>query len=234
MTSAIPPPPARYDIYAYVHKGLRFCLTESLGSVGRVDALDDEDVARVLDGVRELLALCRRHLQHEDRHLHTALQARRPGSAARTAGDHLQHAQAIGVLHTQVDEVAAAAVGDRAAVLRGLYRELALFVADNLEHMHVEETENNAVLWATHSDDELRAIEAAIVASHAPQEIAVVLRWMVPSMAPAERATLLAGIAQSAPAEAFADVLDLVKQHITPRDWFKLTLALGPLPFAAS
>ena len=32
---------------------------------------------------------------------------------------------------------------------------LALFIADNFQHMHVEETAHNAVLWARYTDAEL-------------------------------------------------------------------------------
>ena len=52
---------------------------------------------------------------------------------------------------------------NRAAALGTLYQRLALFVADNYEHMSEEETHNQSVLWDTYTDDELRAIEGAIV-----------------------------------------------------------------------
>lgn len=55
-----------------------------------------------------------------------------------------------------------------AAMLGLLERLLALFVADDVQHMHVEETAHDAVLWAHYSDDELMAIEQAIVASIPP------------------------------------------------------------------
>lgn len=220
----------RYDIYAYIHKGLRAYMSDVLAAAGRVDANDDEDMRQIAAAVRGLISICRSHLKHEDEHLHAAMQARRPGSARQALADHAEHKEAFEHIEALLRELEAAQGPARAAAARELYRTLALFVADNFEHMHLEETANNAVLWATHTDDELRAIERAIVASHTPEQIALVLRWMVPSMAPAERAALLGGMQQNASAEVFGGVLKIVKQHLSARDWFKLMLALGPLP----
>ena len=54
-----------------------------------------------------------------------------------------------------------------------------MFIAENFEHMKAEETENHAVLTRRYSDDELHAIESAIVASLTPQESMAGLRWMI-------------------------------------------------------
>lgn len=223
-------PAPRHDIYAFIHKGLRAALGETLAAAGRLDVGDAEDVAQATAQVRALLDLCEHHLENEERELHPALERRRPGSAARTAGDHVHHVAAIAQLRGLADALDAGAGAARAQAAAALYRALALFVADNLEHMNVEETQNNAVLWAEYTDEEIRAIEQRIVASHTPDELAAALRWMVPSMAPVERANLLGGIARSAPREAFEGLLASLKRHLSARDWFKLTAALAPMP----
>jgi len=58
----------------------------------------------------------------------------------------------------------------RAALAQRLYRHLALFIGENLQHMQVEETENNAALWALYSDDELAAIHDRLLASVPPKK----------------------------------------------------------------
>ena len=78
------------------------------------------------------------------------------------------------------------------AALR-LYRHLALFVAENFQHMHIEETVNNAALWACYSDAELLEIHGRLLASMPPQEHLLVARWMVPALSPVERAGMLNG-----------------------------------------
>jgi hypothetical protein len=118
----------------------------------------------------------------------------------------------------------------RAGLVQQLYRELTLFVAENFQHMHVEETAHNAVLWARYTDAELLAIHDALVASIPPQEMLATARWMVPSMNPAERLGLLSGIRANAPAPAFQAILDTVQPHLTQGEWAKLARGLGIAP----
>jgi hemerythrin-like domain-containing protein len=223
----------RFDIYGLIHKALRAAMGETLTAVGRMDALDVDDTAAALARVRTVLTLARAHLEHENDFVHTALEARRAGSSARTVQDHEQHATSIAALEAQVERVERASGPARMEAASRLYRALALFVAGNFEHMHVEETQNNQALWAAYSDAELIAIQDALVASIAPQEMAEVMRWMVPSATPFERAVLLGDVQRKVPAEAFSAVLDIVRPHLAGRDWDKLMHALAPLPLAA-
>lgn len=94
-------------------------------------------------------------------------------------------------------------------------------------HMHAEETQNNAVLWATYSDDELHAIVARLVASIPPATNAILARWMVAVSSPAERAALLRAARQTMPAAAFDAMLGALAQGLAPRDRVKLEAALA-------
>jgi hypothetical protein len=221
-------PNRRIDLYAGIHKGLRAFMSDVTTTVGRMDAHDPAEVAAVVAEVRVLLEACRRHLYHEDQFLHPAMEARRPGSACATADDHVHHVDAIGRLEADLLAVERSAGEARAAAALTLYRRLALFAAESYQHMHTEETENNAVLWAEYTDEELEEIHHAVVAVVPPQWLAVYLRWMVRAMAPAERAALLTGIHLGAPTELFDGILATVKPHLGERDWAKLMAALGP------
>jgi len=219
----------RFDLYSPIHKGIRAFMAHTLELAGRMDATDAQDAAATLQEVRSLLGFLRSHLHHENQFLHPALEARRPGSACRTAADHVEHERALEALEAAILAVERAAGATRAQAAQQLYRELALLVADNLEHMQVEETENNAALWAAYSDAELVALHEALLATISPAENSLAMRWMVPAMAPAERAGLLAGIQAKLPAEAFAGLLAALQPHLSARDWAKLTAAIGPV-----
>ena len=223
----------RVDIYAGVHKGLRNYLTDTLVAAGRVDVHDADEVAGTLAQVRGLLAFCRAHLHAENQFLHPAMESRRPGSACATAKEHDGHAQAIERLEADVLAVERAKPGAGAAAASRLYHRLAGFVAEDLEHMHVEETANNAVLWATHTDEEIAEIEQAIVASVSPETMIAFLRWAVPAMTPAERARLFSGIQSGAPREVLERMLGTARPHLDERAWTKLMAALAPLPVSA-
>jgi Hemerythrin HHE cation binding domain len=212
----------RLDLYANIHKGLRAFMAHTLVRVGRLDPRDPAEVAEVAAEVQALLDLCVAHLQHENEWIHPAMQARAPGSIAQGAADHEGHLVAIDALRQLLERLP-----QDAAVAAPLYAALSRFVGENLEHMQREETEHNAVLWATHTDAQLHALHERILASVGPAEMQLALRWMLPHLAPAERAEVLAGMRQSAPAEAFQNVLSLIRPLLGGRDWRKLSLALG-------
>lgn len=223
---------SRFNMYAGIHKALRALMTDTLLAVGRADPGDDTEVHDACDRVVELMEFCERHIEHENRFIHTALRARCPGVCDAVADDHDDHLR-----HTRHLSAAARAVGgvpaaERAAALHALYLALALFVADNLQHMHAEETQHNAALWAAYNDFELLAIHDELVASIPPEEMMVTARWLFPSMNALERCMLANDMQAKAPAPAFDALLDLARQHLTQRDWAKLTrsINLPPVP----
>jgi hypothetical protein len=219
----------RVDLYGPIHKALRSMMCDTLLRVGRLDCDDAEELAATLDRCNELLGACRSHVAKENKFVHSAIEARQPGASERIAGEHVAHLDAIGAL--EADVVALRAMPGAGAATR-LYGRLARFVADNFEHMHVEETQHNTVLWAAYSDAELQQIHQRILASIEPEEMAQVLRWMVPAMSPAERAGLLGGLQREMPPEAMRDVLAIVQPALDARAWSKLARALN-IPAAA-
>jgi hypothetical protein len=225
-THASPAEPARFDLYTQIHKAIRAWMCDVLTRAGRMDSDDPADVAATLAAVRVLLAACRSHLAHENDFLHTAIEARQPGAARQTADDHTHHDVALERLEASVRAVERTAGATRSVAALELYRQLALFVADNFQHIHVEETQNNAALWAGYDDAELVALHDALVASIPPLEMAGWLRWLIPSVSPAERAAMLAGMRQSAPAEAVSGALAIAQAHLDSPQWHKLSATL--------
>ncbi|MGC2856553.1 hemerythrin domain-containing protein [Novispirillum sp. DQ9] len=224
----------RYNMYRLIHKGVRALTAGVLVDFGRLDAADDAERAALVARVRDLLDFCHHHMDNEDRHVHPAMEARAPGSTAAVAADHVHHLHGIESLRAACDRLEAAAPAARAEAAHALYLELAVFVGENMVHMNVEETANNAVLWRCYSDAELQGIEAAIVASLAPPDMAQTLRWMVPSATPAERADFLLRVRAMVPTPVFADILGMVTPHLGAIDRAKLDAALAPRATAAA
>lgn len=217
----------RYDIYARIHKGMRACFAHTLVSVGRLDWTDNDEVVAVMNDVSDLLTFCRRHIEKENTFVHAAMESRRPGSAAPIAGEHEHHEQAIDALRAQVFTIGMLPTLRREAAVQHLYRDIARFVAENLEHMAMEERDHNRVLWETHADAEIMAVEARIVASQTPEDAQLSLRWMLTAMSAGERADFLRGMRENAPAEIFSGALDLGRSLLGARDRQKLEQALG-------
>jgi hypothetical protein len=221
------PAKPRYNIYSNPHKAMRLALGEVLVAAGRVDPHDDADVGNLAGQVRSLLLFCRTHLEKEEAFVHPAMEARRPGSASGTQHDHDDHLAAIGQLEADVRALEEPGSGHRERAAIELYRRLALFTADNIVHMHREETDNNEALWAAYSDEELHALEQRLVASIPPEALQLGLRWMMPAMNPIERAELLLEMRERVPAPAFTSVLAGVQSTLTEAERRKLTLALA-------
>ena len=149
------------------------------------------------------------------------------GASAAVAHDHEEHLAHIEQLRAAAVVLPGLPAPQRAAASRSLYRELGLFIADNLQHMHVEETAHNAVLWAHYTDAELGAIHEALVASIPPEEMMLVARWMLPSVGAAERLGMLLDMRSKAPPPAFAAVLETIRPHLSAGDWSKLARGLA-------
>lgn len=221
------PAAPRLDLYAGIHKALRHAMSHTLLRVGQVDVDDRQELQRVLGEAEALLGAMRQHLRHENDFIHTAIEARRPTGARRTADDHLEHLAEIAALQAELQSLRAADAALRPVLALRFYRHLALFVAENLQHMHVEETANNAALWALYTDAELAALHDRLVASIPPEEMMGWLRWMAPALSPQELGGMLADMRTKAPPAAFAAVLDTMRLHVEPGRWVRLMAALG-------
>lgn len=217
----------RLDFYAPIHKALRLFMTDTLVRVGCMDSGDLADVRGAVDQLQGLLGMMRSHLGHENHFVHPAIEARRAGGSARIAEEHEEHLASIDALECEANAMTAAPVAEREVLALRLYRHLALFVAENLQHMHVEETSHNTQLWAAYRDDELIALHEELLASIPPAEMATVLRWMAPALSHTELFGMLQGMRAGMPPEAFMGVLDLVRERLPYARWGKLAAALG-------
>ncbi len=220
-------PQNRFDLYRPIHKALRAFMSDTLVAVGRMDADDAAEVAAAVEQTRALLGTLAVHLDDENRFVHAAMEARSPGTAGSTAEDHLAHERALAELEGLLGDLERAAGAARADAALELYRRLAVFAAENFEHMDVEERQNNAVLWANYTDEELAAIEGRIVASIPPDALFLGMRWMIPAVNHTERAGLLGAMRAGMPRDAFEAVLGIAREHLGSRDWAKLERALG-------
>ncbi|CAN5162353.1 hypothetical protein BH11PSE10_BH11PSE10_17090 [soil metagenome] len=219
--------PQRFDLYGNIHKALRSLMADTLIRIGRLDATDEAEVKADLAQLEALLQLCLSHIHHENDFIHSAIEARRPAAATRTANDHHDHLEHIAALQADAFELRYSEAPARAVLAQRLYAHLALFVADNLQHMHIEETVNNTALWALYNDAELIAIHESLLASIGPAEQMLAARWMLPAITPAERAALLGKLQSKMPAEPFAGLLAILQGQLDLGAWSKLALALG-------
>jgi hypothetical protein len=221
------PQAGRMDLYVSIHKALRHFMTDTLTRVGRIDVADRADRDEALGQLDELLGLCLAHLHHENEFVHTAIEARQPAGSQRIADEHVEHAASIAALKGEAAALRDASDVDAERFALRLYRHLALFVAENFQHMHIEETVHNALLWQHYSDAELGALHGRMMASISPQEHLQVARWMLPASTPAERAMVVGAAKSQMPPEALLGVMSVVRPHLDDAGWVKLATAIG-------
>ena len=230
MTAPATSPGPRMELYTGIHKALRCAMADTLLRLGRMDVADDGERTLVLGQLDELLGLLRSHLEHENDFLHTAIEARRPGGARQTADEHLGHLDALCNLEDEARALRTAGVAQRDALALRLYRHFAHFVAENLLHMQVEESANQALLWQLYGDAELAEIHGRLVASIPPAEMARIARWMAQALTPQELIGLFKGMQAEAPPEVVRGLLDVARPHMSLVRWAKLARGLGLAP----
>lgn len=223
----------RFDIYAPIHKAFRLLMAESLVAIGRVDEADQPALEQALADLGRLLAFCRLHIEDEERFIHDAIAARRPGAPPPTLADHRHHAGEIAALEAEVGDLLDAPREERAGLLHALYRRLAVFIGENLVHMESEERDNNALLRALFSEAEIVAIHDRILEALPPEARLAGFALVVRASRPSERAALLGELRQSLPPPAFAAILEAASQGLSPLDRQKLAVALERQRLAA-
>ena len=81
-------------------------MADMLVRIGRLDVDDAAELGATLAQLDALLRWCRDHIRHENDFVHTAIDARLPAGAARTAADHVDHVQAIAELGAEAGVLA--------------------------------------------------------------------------------------------------------------------------------
>lgn len=216
----------RYNTYFIVHKALRANMATVLQQLGSCDWTDDEDTAHALTELRNLLSLCESHLQHENEFIHKAMESRAAGSTARISGQHEEHVASIKSLREEAESIRTGTGSQRVLAGAALYHHYSFFVAENLEHMLEEETDNNAVLWQHYSDDEIRAIEQLLVASIEQPKKMLFMPWMLTATNAGERGAMLTALHSQLPPPVFESVVTMLSARLPQKEWLKLQPAL--------
>lgn len=195
----------RYDLYGPVHKGLRRAHADLLHQLGAADF--SGDVSELLAKVEQHLALAEIHLEDEENHIHSAMNARLPGSADELDVEHGAHRATIASLRSIMGEFADASPAKRPTLGRALYIRFSQFVGQDFEHMAFEETVVWPSLCALFTDAELAEIEGRIVGSLAPEQMMAFLKLIIRASSPREREDMIQGLQKTLPHEAYEEVI---------------------------
>ena len=231
LHSAAPAPSIRadgYDCYGPIHKGIRYALSTLLLRLGSASWGDRSAVAALLRDVRRQMVLAREHLEQEERFYHATLAGRLPGGVQRLEMDHDRHREDFGRIEHVVRQVEAADDATRGAHGHALYLAMSAYIAEDFAHMHYEETVTLKQFHAHFSDDEIRAMENAVVMSLEPEQFIGIMQMIIPGMSREDRAHELAMIRDGAPEDDFKAVMEhAARATLSPADYADLCSRLG-------
>lgn len=215
------------DLYYAVHKGLRLANARMLIALGQSDPADDGEVEAVLGKLAHHLDTCLAHLKHENAKIHVLVDRRVPGGSDHADEDHEHHLASFIELRQLAAAVAAAPVERRAEALRRLYQRFALFVAEDFQHMHEEETRLMPLIAQHFSAEEIDGIEHSIVSSIAPEVMVPFLRFMLGAATRSERIATVTGMKAAMPAEVFGQMFAaIVHPQWRHADWDEMERVL--------
>lgn len=218
----------RHNIYYMIHKALRLRLGHTLQRLGSTDWADPHASQAAQTDLQQTLDLCASHLQHENEFIHPALENHYPGTSRQAGHDHGEHQASIADLRQLAQLLADSSEQQRPGCANNLYQQFALFVGENLCHMHLEETAHNAVLWHAFSDAQIEQIERLLVASIPQSEKMEVMLWMLRAATPAECQQLLQSLRAEVPPEAFPHITTALLSQLAVADKAKLRLEAIP------
>ena len=218
----------RVNLYLGIHNALRAVLFDAAAWMARTDFTDEAEAARASSALRRVLRFVADHGEHEERWIHAHLRERAPETVLAIEGEHVRMDAAMNLLSEMCEELAEANSDGRALLGEQLHGEINCFVGDYLLHMHREETEGNAALWAHFSDAELLALQGELLSQIPPMRFAEWVQIMLPSMNAHDRATFVEELRTGAPSPIFRGFTRLAEQVLSDDQWSALRGRLGP------
>jgi len=212
----------RHEMYRTIHKAIRLMMYTTAHDLGVADYQDKAVADGALASLESTISLLVLHAGHEENFVHTALEKRAPGFIESFEKDHGSDERTYAQLRKLSNEVGSANAGRKAELGNEIYEIYNQFVGTYLDHLHREENELQQALWDNFTDEELGAIDGAIMASVPPNLMAQFIALICGSLNPDELASLLGQMKGGMPPEAFQGMAQAC-EAATPADiWAKV------------
>jgi len=197
----------RIDLYGMAHKALRGLLFGAAALAGRTDPADEAGTRELAAQVKVLVGWLDDHAATEDAVIMPVFERLAPELFAALRSDHARVDGAQREAETLVRRLEAATGAERASLCRRLHERLLRLTTEHLVHMAVEESDGNRVLWAHHTDDDLRALHGKIRARSSPARASAWLAVLLPALSLPERARVLGPLKGVVPVPVLEDLL---------------------------
>ncbi len=213
----------RVDIYNFPHKGLRSLMSQISFLAGNTDYSNQQSLDELKRKTAELFLFLNLHRQSEEEDLLPALEAKLAGSTQENMEEHE-------LLEKEVDQIVSFLenLSVEAAPAEGaqFYSMLNGFQAEYMDHMAMEESKMNLVIWDHFTDEELMGVHGTIMSKLAPEHIVLLFKYIVPALGPMDRKIILSGFKANAPEEFFNQVLSVVREQMPASSFDSMVASL--------
>jgi hypothetical protein len=195
----------RYQFYRE-HKYVSAALNDVERKIARTDFMNPIEIQEAYYAFQGLSEMLKAHAHYENEKLHSLLEKKHSHVHKHAEQDHAhqdEQLEEIVQLFEQVKQ--AGSEEEKVALGYQLYLTYRKFVADNLHHLHEEETLILPELQRLYSDAELKQVEAVTYRMMTPDQLVEMLQVLFPHMNPSDQKAFLTDI-QDAQPNHFAEV----------------------------
>ncbi len=229
---------ASEDLFTPIHKAIRSMIYHLGGRLQAVDFADKPASAAVLSDLQHefsnavsstcVLCLLHAHAGSEESDVFPSMESIDPNLIRALLGDHQEIRRRLVTLTAMAEELE----GTEAPARRiewgaRINREANEFFAFYLAHMNKEEVTIVPAMKEHFTNEQLRAMQGAIMGAMPPDRLASYLRWMLPSLTVDELTGMLSGVKNGAPPQFLQFVNGIGMANVDPARWAAMRERVG-------
>lgn len=194
----------RYQFYRE-HKYVSAALNDLERLIAKTDFLNRQEVALIDESFQSLKEMLQGHAHYENERLHALLKKKHSTVHEHAEEDHAHQDEQLSEIQALIHQVEkTASVEDKVTLGYKLYLTFRKFVADNLIHLHEEETRILPELQRLYTDEELKQVETETYLVLSPEEMMEMMKVLFPHMNPSDRLAFLSDIQEAQPEKFLA------------------------------
>ncbi len=207
----------RYQFYRE-HKYVSFVLNDLERLIAKTDFRDADQIEKVEQEFQSMAEMMHGHAEYENTKLHPLLARRGSALFQDAEQDHIQLDSHLQDLQRRLEQIKSA-TDEKLRILSGyqFYLSYRRFVAENLHHLHEEETQILPEIQRLYTDAELRSVEAETYKQMTVEDLIHMNQILFPHFNPIDRQAFLSDIQDAAP-EKFLPVWEEIRKTIEPKE----------------
>lgn len=194
----------RYQFYRE-HKYVSASLNDLERLIAKTDFRNPQEVDLVDQSFQSLKEMLQNHAQYENDRLHALLKRKHSKIHEHAEVDHAHQDQQLIEIQEMIKKISqTSAEEEKVSTGYKLYLMYRKFVADNLLHLHEEETMILPELQRLYTDKELKQVEAETYQEMSSEEMIGMMKELFPHMNCSDRLAFLSDIQEAQPEKFLA------------------------------